>query len=199
MYLVAIIIFSGLILSVLFGILIFQLFFNKKTLVVIGEGNIPNEILKVSKKKGRLFGKNFNLDINQNYIKSGGKIIYFAEKKNENTFIPHCLNSNSKSVDNNILNGIASAYEIGSKRFQLGLEGLMPFISVVMVALICIIGVSASVKYSTDITPIEADMFEKLGDNFEVCASYVSESQKTNLELAKELGFKENEESEVPK
>lgn len=98
-------------------------------------------------------------------------------------------------VNYNILSGIADSYEEGAIRFKFGLDKFAPFITIALVALICVLGVAISMKYATQITPVEADAMKELNKGMQVCTQYVSESQKTNLALAQELRPKAEEDT----
>lgn len=102
-------------------------------------------------------------------------------------------------INYNILSGIADSYEEGAIRFKFGLDKFAPFITIALVALICVLGVAISMKYATQITPVEADAMKDLGQSMKTCAQYVSESQKTNLALAQTLKSQTKEVDNTPK
>lgn len=196
MYLVALLIFGIIIFIFVLVALIYFLFFNRKMLIIFSDYN--SSITYARKKKDVLFfnKNNHNVKIDENFIKQGRKYIYFAQKLNENTYLPYSPTTKEYKFDKSILNQIARSYEISANRFKIGIEPFLPFITIAMVALISVLGVSISMKYATDITPVEAEAISELSDSLRSCSQYVSTSQETNLELAQQLGINGDEEEE---
>lgn len=182
------VVFLSLIIISLIATIVYMLFFKKVPVVVFGTNGMPNEIMKAKKKKNKLFFKHgVNLDIVRNYVRSGKKSIYFADKIDERTYKPHTLTGEKVDVNYNILNGIADSYEEGAVRFKFGLEKFAPFITIAVVAMICVLGTVMTMKYATSITPVEADAMKDLGSSLKICSQYISTSQETNLALAQTL------------
>lgn len=182
------IVFLSLIITSLIGTIIYMMFFRKVQVIVFGTNGMPNEIKKAKKKKNKLFfDKGANLDIVRNYVKSGKKAIYFADKLDERTYKPRSIVGETLSVNYNILNGIADSYEEGAIRFKFGLEKFAPFITIAVVTMICVLGTVMTMKYATSITPVEAEAMKDLGQSLKICTQYVSTSQETNLALAETL------------
>ena len=72
---------------------------------------------------------------------------------------------NNVNTNYNILNGIADSYEEGAIRFKFGLDKFAPFITIALVALICVLGVAISMKYATQITPVEAEAIQDMSQS----------------------------------
>jgi len=152
--------------------------------------NFERNLRLLNLKLGRLKKKEESLrKLEEKKIANLGK----SEKKKSNYTV-----LGKVDVNYNILNGIADSYEEGAIRFKFGLEKFAPFITIAIVAMVCVIGTVMTMKYATSITPVEAAAMEDLGDSMKVCAQYVSTSQQTNLELAKTLVPKDKSE-DTPK
>lgn len=105
----------------------------------------------------------------------------------------------SLDVDYDWLSVVADAYEEGSKRFEFGLQKFAPFITIAVVAIMCIVGTIMVVKYNTDMTPIEAEAINEFSGSIEACSQYFSEWTKAQQEISRQERANQQSEVDIPK
>lgn len=194
---VGIIFFIALIL-ILFGILIYMLFFRKVTVLTFDKNGNPFQVVQGTKKGKKIWFKKNNWTAKEDSIMRFGKrSIYLAQIADENSWVPYNLKGAELKADENWLEALNSSYRDSAVKFKFGIEKYKELISIIVTTCFICIMVLGAVKYTSEITPVEAEAIEQSAKAFENAAKYYAEGSKANQLIVENLDI--TPKKEIPK
>lgn len=182
------IVFFVAVILILFGIMIWMLFFRKVQVLIYDSKGRPFQIINATKKGKTLWFQKKNWAATEDSIQRfGKKVIYMAQRVDENSFIAYCLKGKEIQADENWLEALNKSYYNSSNKFKFGFDKYKELISLVITTCFICIMVLGAVKYTSDLTPVEADMMIEVGNSFEKAATYYATGVAANKAIIESL------------
>lgn len=175
-----------------------MLFFNKVQVLVFDKGGKPFQIIQATKKGKVLWFQKKNWSAKEDSVlRFGKRIIYTAQRIDDSSLVAYSLKGNELKADEHWLEALNKSYFLSSNKFKIGFDKYKELISMVItVCFICIM-VLGSVKYTSDLTPIEADAMAACSSALAEVAPYYAEGSKANQLIAESLELEPKK--EIPK
>jgi len=187
-WIVVAIVFFIVMILVLFGILIYMLFFRKVTVLSFDSEGRPYQVFQGTKKGKDIWYKKMNWTAKEgSYLRFGKKVIYLAQRIDENSLTAYTLKGTELKADEHWLEALNKSYANSAMKFKFGIEKYKELISLVITTCFICIMVLGAVKYTSDITPIEAEAIAESAKAFENAAQYYSEGAKANQAIVETL------------
>lgn len=175
-----------------------MLLFRKSTVLLFDSRGNAYKIIQATKKGKRLWYKKNNWTAKEgSYGKFGKKVIYFAQQADENSITPYVMEKEKLKADENWLEALNESYHQSAKKFKFGLDKYKELISIVVAVMFITIMVLGSVKFISNMDPVEAETIQACTEMAENVAQYYNEGSKANQAIAEELS-KNNEEAKEP-